>query len=261
MYKTYTILEILCFLLCMEYFRASEMTNGIQVIIIYSIALVILYCLQKERIAAFVKQKDQELRESYWASYQDLLSEVKKKQHDFHNHLQTLKSYLENGETARALSYIDTLDTQLMNVDTLLKTGNVSLDAILSAKLSQAKAEEIAVIVKANVPEGLLLSDVELSIVVGNLLDNAIEACRSVTGERFLRIFIGMKGKMLYFSMLNSAGTKRKKLGSLFASQKEGFHGFGLRRAETILKDHGGWVKYNSEDGAFTSEFLVPAVK
>ena len=83
MYKTYTILEILCFLLCMEYFRASEMTNGIQVIIIYSIALVILYCLQKERIAAFVKQKDQELRESYWASYQDLLSEVKKKQHDF----------------------------------------------------------------------------------------------------------------------------------------------------------------------------------
>lgn len=195
------------------------------------------------------------------AEVRSIHREMRGYKHDFHNHLQTLKGYLEAGETARALSYIETLDAKLMNVDTLLKTGNVSLDAILSAKIAQAKAEEIAVTVKANVPEGLLISDVELSILVGNLLDNAIEACRSVTGERFLRIFIGMKGKMLYFSMLNAAGTKRKKLGSLFASQKEGFHGFGLRRAETILKDHGGWVKYNSEDGAFTSEFLVPAIK
>ena len=50
-------------------------------------------------------------------------------------------------------------------------------------------------------------------------------------------------------------------MGKLFASHKDGFHGFGLRRAEMILEKHGGWCKYNSEDGAFTSEFLVPAVK
>ena len=148
-----------------------------------------------------------------------------------------------------------------MNVDTLLKTGNVSLDAILSAKIAQAKAENIAVIVKANVPDALTISDLELSIIIGNLLDNAIEACRTVTGERFIRIFISMKGTMLYFSMLNAAGAKKKKTGSLFATHKDGVHGFGLRRAEAILEEHGGWVKYNSEDGAFTSEFLVPAVE
>lgn len=148
-----------------------------------------------------------------------------------------------------------------MNVDTLLKTGNVSLDAILSAKIAQAKAENIAVTVKANVPDALTISDLELSIIIGNLLDNAIEACRTVTGERFIRIFISMKGTMLYFSMLNAAVAKKKKTGSLFATHKDGVHGFGLRRAEAILEEHGGWVKYNSEDGAFTSEFLVPAVE
>ena len=115
--------------------------------------------------------------------------------------------------------------------------------------------------VKANVPDQLTISDLELSIIVGNLLDNAIEACRTVTGERFIRIFISMKGTMLYFSMLNAAGAKRKKTGSLFTTQKDGVHGFGLRRAEAILEEHGGWVKYNSEDGAFTSEFLVPAIE
>ena len=66
---------------------------------------------------------------------------------------------------------------------------------------------------------------------------------------------------MLYFSMLNTAGAKRKKTGSLFTTHKDGVHGFGLRRAEAIIEEHGGWVKCNSEDGAFTSEFLVPAIE
>jgi len=181
--------------------------------------------------------------------------------HDFHHHLQTLKGQLEAGEIERALAYIEQLDQQLMNVDTLLKTGNVSLDAILSAKIAQAKANKISVTIKAAVPDQLTLSDVELSIIVGNLLDNAIEACQTITGERFIRLYVSMKGNMLYFSMLNSAGEKQKKKGSLFSSKKDRLHGFGLRRAETILEEHGGWVKYNSENGAFTSEFLVPAIE
>lgn len=191
---------------------------------------------------------------------QGIYREMRGYKHDFHNHLQTLKGHLENGQTRRALAYLEQLDKQLMEVDTLLKTGNIALDAILSAKVAQAKSAGIQVAVKANVPEGLLLSDLELSIVVGNLLDNAIEACNEASGDRFLRIFMGMKGKMLYFSMLNASGGKLEKKGGLFASCKKGIHGFGLRRAEAILEEHGGWCKYNSEEGAFTSEFLVPAM-
>lgn len=202
-----------------------------------------------------------EQSEKHLNEVRSIHKEMRGYKHDFHHHLQTLKGQLEAGEVDRALAYIEQLDNQLMNVDTLLKTGNVSLDAILSAKIAQAKAENIAVTVKANVPDTLTISDLELSIVVGNLLDNAIEACRTVTGERFIRIFISMKGNMLYFSMLNASGAKSKKTGSLFATHKDGVHGFGLRRAEAILEEHGGWVKYNSEDGAFTSEFLVPAVE
>lgn len=202
-----------------------------------------------------------EQSEKHLNEVRSIHKEMRGYKHDFHHHLQALKGQLEAGEVDRALAYIEQLDNQLMNVDTLLKTGNVSLDAILSAKIAQAKAENIAVTVKANVPDALTISDLELSIIIGNLLDNAIEACRTVTGERFIRIFISMKGTMIYFSMLNAAGAKKKKAGSLFATHKDGVHGFGLRRAEAILEEHGGWVKYNSEDGAFTSEFLVPAVE
>ena len=202
-----------------------------------------------------------EQSEKHLNEVRSIHKEMRGYKHDFHHHLQTLKGQLEAGEVDRALAYIEQLDNQLMNVDTLLKTGNVSLDAILSAKIAQAKAENIAVTVKANVPDALTISDLELSIIIGNLLDNAIEACHALMGERFIRIFISMKGNMLYFSMINAAGEKMKKTGSLFATHKGGVHGFGLRRAEAILEEHGGWVKYNSEDGAFTSEFLVPAVE
>lgn len=186
--------------------------------------------------------------------------EMRGYKHDFHNHLQTLKGYIETGESERALKYIEELDYGVMNTDTLLKTGNVSVDVILSAKIAKAKSKGINVTVKANLPDNLNITDVELSIVIGNLLDNAIEACTASTDkEPFIRVYLVMKSNMLYFSMLNSSGDKLKKDGSLFNSKKGGFHGFGLRRAESIIEKHGGWIKYNSEDGAFSSEFLVPA--
>lgn len=202
-----------------------------------------------------------EQSERHLGEVRGIYREMRGYKHDFHHHLQTLKGHLEAGETARALAYIEQLDDQLIHLDTLLKTGNTSLDAILSAKIAQAKAAGIAVTVQANVPDALLISDLELSIIVGNLLDNAIEACALASGERFIRIYMAMKGKMLYFSMLNSAGEKQKKTGTRFSSRKKGLHGFGLYRAQAILSEHGGWCKYNSEDGAFSSEFLVPAVK
>ncbi len=188
-----------------------------------------------------------------------IYGEMRGYKHDFHHHLQAVKGQLEAGEIQRALAYIDQLDHSLQNVDTLLKTGNITVDALLSAKIAQAKSEGIACMVEVRLPDQLALSDLELSTVIGNLLDNAIEGCRLAKGERFLRLSIHMKGTMLYFYLLNAAGAKQKKFGSLFRSGKSGLHGFGLHRAEAILRQHGGWVKYNSEDGAFTSEFLVPA--
>lgn len=216
--------------------------------------------MRKKTYLKLIEYQTEQSRQ-HLGEVQGIYQEMRGYKHDFHHHLQTLKGQLESGETERALAYLEQLDQQLMHVDPLLKTGNIALDAILSAKIAKAKASGITVTVKANVPDKLILSDLELSIVVGNLLDNAIEACTAAEGERFLRLFMGMKQKMLYFSMLNAAGAKLSKQGSLFSSHKKGLHGFGLRRAEAILAEHGGWCKYNSEDGAFTSEFLVPALE
>lgn len=65
--------------------------------------------------------------------------EMRGYKHDFHHHLQTIKGQLEAGEIDRAIAYIEKLDNDLQNVDTLLKTGNVTVDAILSAKNFKSK--------------------------------------------------------------------------------------------------------------------------
>ena len=187
-------------------------------------------------------------------------SEMRGFKHDFRHHLLTLRGQLEAGEITRALEYIENLDDKLAETDTLLKTGNISADAILSAKISQAKAARISVSIKASIPDGLKISDVDFSIVLGNLLDNAIEAASRTHGDKFIRIYVAPKGNMLYFSMLNSSGRKLEKKNGLFDSSKKGLHGFGLKRAKAIIEEHGGWIKYNSEDEAFTTEFLVPVI-
>lgn len=194
--------------------------------------------------------------------------EMRGYKHDFRHHLQTLKGYMEVGEFERALSYLDELEEDLQDIDNSLKTGNVTVDVILSGKLAQAKISGIPVTMKASVPAELTLSDVELSIIFGNLLDNAMDACTASDEEPFIRIYIAMKGNMLYFSMLNSATAKKKKHGTLFSSNKNETsvnghgktyaHGHGLVHVERIISHHGGWIKFNSEDGAFTTEFLVP---
>lgn len=205
-------------------------------------------------------QLQEEQAQRHLKEVRGIYEQMRGYKHDFHHHLQTLKGQLEAGETERALAYLCELDERLQHVDTLLKTGNVTVDAILSAKLARAKEANIALKVQANLPPSLALTDAELSIVLGNLLDNAIEACQKAQGKKFIRLSLCLKGNMLYFYMLNSAGEKQKKVGTLFKTEKSGAHGFGLHRAEAILRQHGGWVKYNSEDGAFTSEFLVPAM-
>ena len=165
-------------------------------------------------------------------------SEMRGYKHDFHHHLQTLKGQLEAGEVERAIAYIEELDNQLMNVDTLLKTGNVSLDAILSAKIAQAKAENITVNVKASVPDLLTITDVELSILVGNLLDNAIEAAEKVENGN-VSIVIKPQKKFIIIKVKNSYdGNKNNELQT--TKKDKEYHGIGLKSIKRIVEKYQG---------------------
>ena len=179
--------------------------------------------------------------------------------HDYHNHMQTLKAYLSMNQLTEMSEYLDHLEEDLDSIDIAIKTGNTSVNAILSSKVSIAQRNNINVNCKASVPPQLKISDVHLCTIIGNLLDNAIESCQKLdVDKRFIRIYIGLFKEQLYISVTNSTNqTHRKKLTELITSKK-GEHGFGLRRIDKIVDQYDGYLNRKNEPGGFATEIMLP---
>lgn len=179
--------------------------------------------------------------------------------HDYHNHIQAMLALTDNPEQLRRYLWI--LNDDLTTVDTVLKTGNVMVDAILNSKLSLIKSKQIGVNAKAAVPKELKISEVDLCVIIGNLLDNAMEAClRQAEGEnRFIRVYIGVLKQQLYISVTNSTGGDTRKSGRSYLSTKgSDGHGFGLQRIDRIAEKYNGFVNRQNEPEVFATEVLLP---
>lgn len=209
-----------------------------------------------KQIAAY----QQELIETHYAEVENMYRQIRGWRHDYRNHIQTMKAYAAKGDLDAIRHYLDELDTDLSTVDTVIKTGNPMTDAILNSKISLAKSKGISVIADAHIPVKLTLSEIDLCCIIGNLFDNAIEASLKLPEEkRLIRVYMDMKNTQLYISFTNFTATQKlPKFAGRFASTKGKDHGFGLVRIDTIVERLDGYISRNSEDGAFTTEILLP---
>ena len=179
--------------------------------------------------------------------------------HDYHNHLQVLKAQLSMGQTELAQEYLGRLEQDLDSIKQLVETGNVSLDAILNSKLSYAQKQQISLHYKATVPPKLSVSDIDLCVLLGNLIDNAVEACEQLPVEqRFLRLYIGIFRKQLYISVTNATGELVRKLDEEYITTKRGNHGHGLKRINNTVEKYGGFINRKNEPGVFATEIMLP---
>ncbi|MBE6884694.1 MAG: sensor histidine kinase [Ruminococcaceae bacterium] len=209
-----------------------------------------------KRLAAY--QRD--LIETHYAEVENMYRTMRGWRHDYRSHIQTLKSFAVSGDMDSIQSYLNLLDTDLSTVDTVIKTGNKMTDAIINSKISLARARSIPVKADAHVPVALTVSELDLCIILGNLFDNAIEASLTLPEEeRMIRLYMDIKGSQLYISLTNlTAQKKQTKQNGRFLSTKGTGHGFGLVRIDDIIERYGGYLSRNSEDGAFTTEILLP---
>ena len=202
----------------------------------------------------------QELMETHYHEVDNMYRQIRGWRHDYRNHIQTMKAYAasENWEAIRR--YLDLLDDDLAAVDTVIRTGNPMTDAILNSKISLARSKNIQVEADAYIPVKLKLSEIDLCCIIGNLFDNAIEGSENLPeAQRVIRVYMDMKGTQLYISFTNfTAGKKIKKEGKRFRSTKGKGRGFGLARMDAIVERLNGYISRNSEDGAFTTEILLP---
>jgi len=209
-----------------------------------------------KRIAAY----QQGLIAMHYAEVENMYNQIRGFKHDYSNHIGAMKSLAASGDIDAITRYLDGLDTELGVIENIIKTGNRMADAVLNSKISLARAKGIQVAADANVAVELTTSEVDLCIILGNLLDNAIEACMGLDEkDRLIRVYIEMKNTQLYISVTNLAPQgKRQKFGKRHITTKGEGHGFGLVRIDHIVERHGGYLSRNSEDGAYSTEILLP---
>lgn len=204
-----------------------------------------------------------ELIETHYAEVENMYRQIRGWRHDYRNHIQTMKSLLVLNDKESLKKYLNDLDQDLTTVDTVIKTGNKMTDAILNSKIiSLAKSKLIPVTVDAHIPVALTISELDLCVIIGNLFDNAIEASLALPeAQRMIRVYMDMKNTQLYISLTNFTATKKqKKINGRFRTTKGKGHGFGLIRIDQIVKRLDGYISRNSEDGAFTTEILLPNI-
>ena len=107
-----------------------------------------------------------ELVARHYDEVQNIYKTMRGWRHDYHNHIQTMKAHLSLGQIEELADYLSTLDKDLITVDTMIKTGNIMVDAILNSKLSLINSKNIEVNAKATVPQALAVSEVDLCVVI-----------------------------------------------------------------------------------------------
>ena len=219
--------------------------------------------LLSKKIDKQIGAYQQELIQTHYAEVENMYRQIRGWRHDYRNHIQTMKAYAAKEDWQAICRYLEELDTDLNTVDTVIKTGNPMTDAILNSKISLAKSKAIEVLADAHIPVKLPISEIDLCCIIGNLFDNAMDASLPLPEEqRMIRVYMDTKGTQLYISFTNlTAGKKLKKQAGRFRTTKGEGHGFGLVRMDAIVERLGGYLSRNSEDGAFTTEILLPLEK
>ncbi len=238
---------------------------------------MILYCIVSTIIFIVITiYKKRKYEKSFYEYQNKIISEqldemnnlyktMRGWRHDYHNHMQKIKAHLVLKQFDEAINYIDQMDDELDTIDITYKSGNVSVDAILNSKLTLAKKNGINIKCDAILPKELNIKQLDLCVVLGNLVDNAIEACQKISTEnypdntpKFLRIYMCMMKKQLYISVSNATNEVVRKIDREYISNKRGNHGHGLKRINIIVNKYNGYINRQNEPGVFATEILLP---
>ncbi|MGD9559372.1 MAG: GHKL domain-containing protein [Oscillospiraceae bacterium] len=192
-------------------------------------------------------------------SYREMeknLQATSKLKHDIKNQILALQLLLKNENYARAREYLEQLGADSSLQAAPLYCENFLINALLTTKLTPLEQAGVRVEVKAQVPERLAITDIDLSGFFSNILDNAIEACQKVEKERaFIELEIRMKETYLYVRCANASPGTVKKVNGELVSTKSGAkksHGWGLKIVEDIVHRYGGMMDLEVEKDRFT---------
>ena len=167
--------------------------------------------------------------------------------HDLHNHIGVLRQFLTHEKYGEAVRYLDELQAPVQNLTATVWTGDETADYLINSKAAAAEADGIQFQAQVEFPSRTNIRSVDLCAILGNLLDNAIEAARQVPDPsgRTVALTIRRIHQMLVIKVENSfSAVPVQKNGELKTTKTEGgLHGWGLKSAQTAAEKYDGMVQ------------------
>ncbi len=184
---------------------------------------------------------------------------VKAQRHDLRHQLAVLRELSVQGDMEKLSEYLDTLIRKIPSDRELRLCENYAVNAIAAYYTSAAKEQNIKVDLLFAVPAELEpMTESDLCIIVGNLLENAVEACGRMTkGSRFIQLQSHLEYGILTITVDNSFnGMFREKNGVFLSSKRDG-EGTGLSSVAAVAKKYGGTARFEAKNGVFQASVYV----
>lgn len=214
--------------------------------------------IKKSKLALL--QKENELYSRQCEIMQSSTEDLQAFRHDMSNQLIILNHLLEEGKDEEARRQLDQLSRFIKGKVIYSTSGNIIIDGLVNYKLQSVASENIKVETEIVVPKQLNIDIADFVTLLGNLLDNALEALKKVDWEqRILTIKIVFSQERLIGRITNTyCGEIHQKDDKILTSKKEKQkHGYGLSNVEKIIKKYNGYMEIDYANWEFRVDFII----
>jgi hypothetical protein len=224
-------------------------------VVFYFIVSILLDAAKSEQERKILK-----MQEKQYDTQMKYINDSARARHDFRQILITLKNMAESGNADAVNAYLADYMRELPTKETLIYTKNDALNAILNFYAAQAKNESIDVSFSIDIEKQQILSDVELCTMIGNLLENAIDAAKNADGkDRFIELTMTTHGGCwLYIVETNSFdGNIKRKSGEYYSTKRNG-RGLGIASIKSTVEKYGGKTEFSHDEQEFYVNIAIP---
>lgn len=212
---------------------------------------------QEMAIMNLLRKKEQEQYELKKES----IALINQKTHDLKHQIRALRKASKE-EIDR---YLDEMEESVKIYEAIVKTGNEVLDTILTEKSLYCQDREIQVSCVADGSQMDFINTMDLYSILGNAMDNAIEAVEKFQEKekRQIDVMVYRRQNFLVINIINPIAEKLIYEGELPITTKgdKGYHGYGLRSIKHTVKKYDGYLNISEEDGCFSLKILIPIAK
>ena len=248
-----------------QYLIVAISIGSLLIVIITYYIFTKLNCFYKDRNNYRIVKIKNEMLIREMKEKERIYEDVRKLQHDFKNHIICIEKLLEQGKVESANEYINGLKGEVSETCMWIKTGNDIVDIILNRKNLEGNKKNIKMDMKVNIPKDINIHPWDLCTILGNALDNGIEANEKIENEnrRNIKVNINSYKDYLLIEISNPAlFNPIDEEGKLKTTKKDREnHGFGMKGIKSVVEKYNGILNYEYSKGEFILSIMLPMEK